>query len=464
MIYKRSIIMAEQESNAKITALAIGVDDKLSVGENFIYGLQHVFVLILAPLITPIIFASVFQWDINITAYLVMIMILGAGIETTIQARILKLPVAQAQHIVFIAAMISAIFALGPIPVWCGLVIVSGITILLVIPFKKGLLGTLLPYLATPVVIGPLFVVMGVSLTKAACIDLIFPMGPEGVIMDIGAFILAMIAVAVPVLVSLFIPKGVGRYGCILWGVIAATVVAIFMGRIDFARVAEAPWFMAPKFFTKIFEGNMGRPLKLTWSFIPAVLILFIAEISNITDTIGCYQATAKLVGQKLTKERTNRGLFVETAASLVTTLFGNIPCTSFSQNLGVLSLSRVGAKSIIVAGGIIMIGIGLIYKVAVFFAVIPWAIYGGAMIIILGTIIFVGIQMILAMEMSETKKLIAGFSIILGMCFIFMPQGVTQNMPLILQFFIGNPIGSTVIMAIVLNLIFVVGLKSPGK
>jgi xanthine/uracil permease len=456
--------MAENQGNEKLTSLVIGVDDRISVGENFIYGLQHIFVLMLAPLITPIIFASVFNWDINITAYLVMIMIAGAGIETLIQAKVLKLPVAQAQHIVFIAAMISAIFALGPVPVWFGLVIVSFITILLVIPFKKGLLGKLLPYLATPVVIGPLFVVMGISLTKAACVDLIFPMGPEGLVIDMGNFVLAMIAVAIPILISFFIPKGVARYGCILWGILAATVVAAFMGRIDFARIASAPWFMAPKFFTKVFEGNMGMPLKLNWNFIPVVLILFIAEISNITDTIGCYQATAKLVGQKLTTERTNKGLFVETAASLVTTLFGNIPCTSFSQNLGVLSLSRVGAKSIMVAGGITMIGIGIFYKIAVFFAVIPWAIYGGAMIIILGTIIFVGIQMILGMKMTETKKLIAAFAMILGICFIFVPQAVTQNMPLILQFFIGNPIGSTVIMAIVLNLIFVVGLKSPGK
>lgn len=456
--------MSENQGSAPITSLAIGVDDKISIGENFIYGLQHVFVLMLAPLITPIIFASVFQWELNITAYLVMIMIVGAGIETLIQAKILKLPVAQAQHIVFIAAMISSIFALGPVPVWWGLVIVSGITILLVIPFKKGLLGTLLPYLATPVVIGPLFVVMGFSLTKVASIDLIFPAGPEGIFINAGNVILAAIAIAVPLLISLFIPKGIGRYGCILWGILAAIIVAAFMGRIDFARVSSAPWFMAPKFFTKIFEGNMGRPVGLTWNFIPVVLILFIAEISNITDTIGCYQATAKLVGQKLTKERTNRGLFVETAASLVTTLFGNIPCTSFSQNLGVLSLSRVGARSIMVAGGIIMIGIGVFYKIAVFFAVIPWAIYGGAMVIILGTIIFVGIQMMFAMEMTETKKLIAGFSMIVGICFVFIPQAVTQTLPLLLQFFIGNPIGSTVMMAIVLNLIFVVGLKSPGK
>jgi len=85
-------------------------------------------------------------------------------------------------------------------------------------------------------------------------------------------------------------------------------------------------------------------------------------------------------------------------------------------------------------------------------------------MIIILGSIIFVGIQMILSMEMTETKKLIAGFAIILGMCFMFIPQAVTANLPLIVQFFIGNPIGSTVITAIVLNLIFVVGLKSPAE
>ncbi|MBN1837016.1 MAG: hypothetical protein JW820_14265, partial [Spirochaetales bacterium] len=424
----------------------------------------HVFVLMLAPLITPIIFASVFQWDINITAYLVMIMIVGAGIETLIQARVLKLPVAQAQHIVFIAAMISAIFALGPIPVWIGLVIVSGVTILLVIPFRKGLIGRLLPYMATPVVIGPLFIVMGVSLIKAASLDLIFPPTPDGVFIDAGNSILALIAIAVPLLISLLVPKGIGRYACILWGVLAATIVAIFMGRVDFARVAAAPWFMAPKFFTRIFEGNMGRPVTIGWNFLPAVLILFVAEISNVTDTIGCYQATAKLVGQQLTPERTNKGLFVETSASLVTTLFGNIPCTSFSQNLGVLSLSRVGAKSIMVAGGIIMILVGVVYKVAVFFAVIPWAIYGGAMVVLLGTITFVGIQMILAMEMTETKKLIAGFSMIVGIAFSFMPQAVTQTLPQILQFFVGNPIGSTVILAIVLNLIFVVGLKSPGK
>jgi len=301
-----------------------------------------------------------------------MIMITGAGIETLIQAKILKLPVAQAQHIVFIATMISAIFALGPIPVWLGLVIVSFITMLLVIPFKKGLLGSLLPYIATPVIIGPLFIVMGVSLTKAASIDLIFPMGPEGVVIEAANVILALIALIVPLLISLFVAKGMTRYGCVLWGILAATIVAAFMGRIDWARIAASPWFMSPKFFTKIFEGNMGRPVRIGWNFFPALLILFVAEVSNIADTIGCYQATAKLVGQKMTSERTNRGLFVEAACSLVTTLFGNIPCTSFSQNLGVLSLSRMGAKSMIVTGGIIMIGIGIFYKVAVFFAVIP--------------------------------------------------------------------------------------------
>jgi len=455
--------MAEK-SNGAVTSLVIGVDDKLSIGENILYGLQHVFVLMLAPLITPIIFASVFQWDINITAYLVMIMIVGAGIETLVQARILKLPVAQAQHIVFIAAMISAIFALGPIPVWIGLAIVEGITLLLVIPFKKGVVGKLLPYLATPVVIGPLFIVMGVSLMKAACLDLIFPPTPNGVFIDAGNVILAGIAIVVPLLISLLVPKGIGRYACVLWGVLAATIVAIIMGKVDFARVAAAPWFVAPKFFTRLFAGNMGRPVAIGWNYIPALLILFVAEISNVTDTVGCYQATAKLVGQKLTGERTNRGLFVETASSLITTLFGNIPCTSYSQNLGVLSLSRVGAKSIIVAGGLIMIVVGVIYKVAVFFAVIPWAIYGGAMVVLLATITFVGIQMIMGMQMTETNKLIAGFAMIVGIAFSFMPAAVTQTLPQILQFFVGNPIGSTVIVAIVLNLIFVVGLKSPGK
>jgi len=456
--------MSAEASKAQGTQLAIGVDDKLSVGENFLYGLQHVFVLMMSPLITPIIFASVFQWDINITAYLIMIMIVGAGIETLIQTRFLKLPVAQAQAIIFIAAMIPAVFAFGPIMVWIGLLVVSLITILLVIPFKRGVVGRLLPYLTPPVVIGPLFIVMGVSLVKVASIDLIFPPGPEGVIIDPANFILALIAILVPILISFLVPKGILRYACVLWGIAVATILAAIIGKIDFARVASAPWFVAPRFFTSVFAGNMGRPIAFNWSFIPAILILFIAEISNVTDTVGTYQATSRLVGQKLTTERTNKGLFVETTSSLITTLFGNIPCTSFSQNLGVLSLSRVGAKSIMIAGGITMIVIGVFYKIAVFFTVIPWAIYGGAMFVLLGMLAFVGIQIILSMEMTETNKLIVGISTILGIAFTFMPQAITNTLPQFFSFLVQNPIGSTVIVAIILNLVFVVGLKSPGK
>ena len=459
----------DSESNQdidKVIGLTVGVDDKLSVGENILYGLQHVLVLMLAPLVTPIIFASVFKWDVSVTAYLMMIMLLGAGIETLVQARILRLPVAQAQHIVFIAAMIPAIYTIGPIMTWVGLLVVSFLTILLVIPFKKGLVGRFLPYVATPVVLGPLFIVMSVSLAKASCVDLIFP--PDyvngGYVVSSSNLILAGIATLVPLIISFLVPKGILRYASILWGVLLAIIVAALMGRIDFASIAAAPWFVSPKAFWALFKGNMGRPIALNWNFIPVVLILFIAELSNVLDTMGCYQATANLVGQKMTPERANKGLFVETVASFFTTIFGNIPCTSFSQNLGVLSLSRVGAKSIMIAGGLIMILIGLIYKIGVFFSVIPWAIYGGALVILFGTILVVGIQMIINMKMTETNKLIVGFASFIGIAFSFIPQAVAQQFPLAISFFIGNPIGTTVVLSIVLNLIFVHALKSPGK
>lgn len=449
--------------------LAIGVDDKLSFWENLLYGLQHVTVLILGPLITPIIFASVFKWDLNIVAYLMMIMIVGAGIETAIQSRILKLPVAQAQHIVFIAVIIPAVFAVGPVMVWIGLAIVSFITILLVIPFKKGLIGKLMPFLAVPVILGPLFIVMGISLAKVASIDLIFPYIPDvGLIVDPANVILAAITIVVPLFITFFISKGPLRFACVIWGILAAVIVAIFMGKIDFARIAAAPWFMSPKFITKIFEGNLvfgqPRPIAFTWSFIPILIIFFIAEITNVIDTVGCYRGTASLCGQDMPTQRTNRGLFVETACSLITILFGNIPCTSYSQNLGVLSLTRVGAKTIMVYGGLFLVVIGLIFKIAVFFSVIPWAIYGGAMVMILGMLIFIGIQILMKMEMTETKKLIASFSVIAGICLIFIPKEVTDKLPGLIKFFTQNPIGTAVLLAIVLNIVFVHWLKSPGK
>ena len=458
--------MAEEQGINSGAALAIGIDDKLSFGENILYGFQHVFVLILTPIITPIIFASVFKWDVTITAYLMMIMLVGAGLETAIQCKFLKLPVAQAQAIIFIAVIIPSVFAVGPVMVWWGLVIVSAITILLVIPFKKGLLGRLLPYIAIPVVIGPLFIVIATSLIKVASIDLIFP--PDyvngGVIVSASNIILALIAMLTPVIISFFVPKGITRYACVLWGLFIAIIVAALIGKIDFAQVASAPWFVAPKTFGKLFAGNMGYPVKIGWNFIPVLLILFVAELTNILDTVGCYQGTAGLGGEKLTTERTNRGLFVETATSLVTTCFGNIPCTSSGQNLGVLSLTRVGAKSMMIAGGIIMILIGVIFKVGVFFAVIPYAVYGGAMFIILGMLLMVGIQIIRSMEMTETNKLIVSISTIVGISFSFLPPQIAKSLPLFFSFFIQNPIVSAVVVAIALNLIFVVWLKSPGE
>lgn len=449
--------------------LAIGVDAKLSFWENLLYGLQHVTVLILGPLITPIIFASVFKWDINIVAYLMMIMIVGAGIETAIQSRVLKLPVAQAQHIVFIAVIIPAIFAVGPVMVWIALAIVSLITIFLVIPFKKGLIGKLMPYLSVPVILGPLFIVMGFSLTKVACIDMIFPNIPGvGVIIDPSNVILAAITIMVPLFITFFISKGPLRYACVIWGILAAVIVAALMGKIDFARIAAAPWFVSPKFITKIFQGNMvfgqPRPIAFTWSFIPILIIFFIAEITNVIDTVGVYRGTAAICGQKMPGERTNRGLFVETVCSFVTVLFGNIPCTSYSQNMGVLSLTRVGAKSIMIYGGIGLVIIGVIFKIAVFLSVIPWAIYGGAMVMILGMLIFVGVQILMGMEMTETKKLIASFSIIVGVCLVFIPKEVTDKLPELIKFFAQNPIGTAIMFAIIFNLVFVHWLKSPGK
>jgi len=95
---------------------------------------------------------------------------------------------------------------------------------------------------------------------------------------------------------------------------------------------------------------------------------------------------------------------------------------------------------------------------------VVPWAIYGGALVVLFGTILVVGIQMVISMPMTETNKLIVGFSSFMGIAFSFIPAEVYQRFPLFFSFFVGNPIGSTVVIAIILNLIFVHALKSPGK
>ena len=455
--------MTENGNNKQSSSLMIGVDDKISLWENCLYGFQHVFILILTPLITPIIFASVFKWDLTTTAYLVMIMCVGAGLETAIQCKFLKLPVAQAQAIIYIAVMIPAIYVVGPVLTWVGVMIASAITIFMTVPFKKGLWGKLLPYVAKPVIVGPLFIVMAISLAKVTSIDLIFPDYGQGVMIDSSNVILALIALIIPIVISLLLPKGILRYACILWGVVVAIIVAGFMGKIDFAQVAAAPWFVSPKLFTKVFAGNMGYPTKIGWNFIPVVLMLFVAEITNVIATVGTYQGTVNIVGQKLTNERTNRGLFVETLCSFATEFFGNIPCASYATNLGVLSLSRVGAKSMMLAGGLILAAIGVIYKVAVFFSVIPWAIYGGAMFMILSIIFMVGVGLLLNMEKTETNKLISGLAIIVGIIGFLMPASVTNTLPLFFKFWVQNPIGLTVVTGIVLNLIFVVWLKNPS-
>ncbi|MED3623629.1 nucleobase:cation symporter-2 family protein [Neobacillus thermocopriae] len=405
-------------------------------------GIQHVLAMYAGAVIVPLIIGGALGLTNEQLAYLVSLDILTSGIATILQVwqnRFFGIGLPVVLGCTFTA--VGPIIAIGNqygLSAIYGSILVSGIIIILIARY----FGKLIRFFP-PVVTGSVVTIIGLTLIPVAMNNVAGGQGSP----DFGS--LSNIALAFGTLTFIIILyrffKGFIRAISILLGLLAGTIAAVFMGKVDFTAVEEASWFhfMTPLHFaTPSFE-------------IAPIITMTLVGIVSLVESSGVYFALSDITGRKLTEDDLVKGYRAEGLASVIGALFNSFPYTTYSQNVGLVQFSGVKGKNVIYTMAGILIFLSLVPKIAALTTVIPTAVLGGAMIAMFGMVIASGIKMLSKVDFSSQENLlIIACSVGMGLGVTTVPDLFNQ-LPESIKIFTNSGIVAGSLTAIVLNIIF---------
>jgi xanthine permease len=408
----------------------------------FSLGLQHVLAMYAGAIIVPLIVGGALGLSVEQLTYLVSIDLFMCGIATLLQVWKNRffgtgLPVVLGCTFTAVGPIIAIGNQYGVSAVY-GAIIAAGLFVML---FAKYF-GQLVKFFP-PIVTGSVVTVIGITLIPVAMNNMAGGQGAK----DFGD--LSNIALSFGVLLFIICLyrffTGFIRSIAILIGMVVGTIVAAFMGKVDFSAVSEASWFHMPELF------YFGVP-----SFnLTAILTMILVAVVSIVESTGVYFALSDICERKLTEKDLANGYRAEGLAILLGGLFNAFPYTTYSQNVGLVQLSGVKTRNVIYTVGIMLVALGLIPKVAAVTTIIPAPVLGGAMVAMFGMVVAYGIKMLSKVEFaSQENLLIIACSVGMGLGVTVVPDLFSQ-MPSSVRILTDNGIVAGSITAVVLNIIF---------
>jgi xanthine permease len=345
-------------------------------------AVQHVLVMYAGAVAVPLVVAGALHLSRPDTAFLVSADLFCCGLATVVQSLGLggfgiRLPVVMAATFASVGPMIAigSDPALG-LPYVFGANIVAGALGIVAAP----LIGRMLR-LFPPVVTGTVIAAIGLTLIGVAVGWAAGGVGSPGY----GAPANLAIAGTVLLFVLALLRHGRGFVANIgvLLGLVAGTVLAAVLGRVDFSGLGAAAW-LAP-----VTPFHFGTPRFEPWSIVTMSIVLFIVFV----ESTGMFLALGEIVARPVDRPTLVRGLRVDALATVLGGLFNAFPDTSYSQNIGLVSLTGVRSRWVCVATGAILIVLGLVPKLAVLVAAIPPSVLGGAGLVMFGMVAASGIR-----------------------------------------------------------------------
>ena len=410
-------------------------------------GLQHVLAMF-ASNVTPSIivagaaglaFGSVEQ------IYLIQMAMLFAGIATLFQTVGIgpvgaRLPIMQGTSFAFVGVLagVAATQGLGVALTAC---IIGG-----VIHFALGSVIGKLRWLFPPLVTGLVILAIGlylipVAIKYAAGGAAKFQMEAE----SFGSLMHWSVALTV-VIVALgvkFFTKGMLSNAAILIGLIAGYIVAIMMGMVNFGAVSKASWITSIKPLPYGFEFSLG-----------AVIAVTLVSIVSAIETVGDASATAKAgAGRDATDAEIQGATYADGLGTAVAGVFGGLPNTSFSQNVGIVGMTGIMSRHVVTIAGLIMIICGLLPKIGAVIASMPLPVLGGGVIVMFGMVASAGLNVLTEVTMNRRNMVIIAISLAAGLGLNLVPTAV-QHLPGVVKTLMTSAVAPTALCAIVLNLV----------
>ncbi len=410
-------------------------------------GLQHVLAMFASNVTPSIIVAGAagLAFGGAEQIYLIQMAMLFAGIATLFQTIGMgpigaRLPIMQGTSFAFVGVLagIAATMGMGVALTAC---IIGGL-----VHFALGAVIQRLRFLFPPLVIGLVILAIGlylipVAIKYAAGGAADFQMAAES-FGSLKHWSVALTVIIVSLLLKFFV-KGPLSNAAILVGLLAGYALAFALGMVNFASVGKAAWVTSITPLPYGFEFNLG-----------AVIAVTLVSIVSAIETVGDASATAKAGAQREATDAEIAGAtYADGLGTALAGVFGGLPNTSFSQNVGIVGMTGIMSRHVVTIAGIIMIVCGLIPKVGAVIASMPFPVLGGGVIVMFGMVAAAGLNMLVDVAMTRRNMIIIAVSLAFGLGLNLVPTAV-QYLPGVIKVLATSAVAPTALMAIILNLI----------
>ncbi|MDG1129405.1 MAG: nucleobase:cation symporter-2 family protein [Paracoccaceae bacterium] len=416
-------------------------------------GIQHVLAMFVSNVTPAIIVAGAAGFgfgsnspDFPNMIYMIQMSMLFAGIATLFQTIGFgpvgaRLPIVQGTSFAFLPVMIPAVAGQGT----AGLAgLMTGIIIGGLFHTFLGTFIGRLRFALPPLVTGLIVLMIGLALVK---VGIQYAAGGVPLLGKPEFGSLAMwtpaLVVIVVTLALKFFTRGMMSVAAVLIGLIAGYAVAYAMGQVNFGNVARASMFEFP------------TPFKWGVEFNTAIIIgmCFMAVISAI-ETVGDVSGICKGgAGREATDTEIQGATYADGIGTAVAGIFGGLPNTSFSQNVGLISMTGVMSRHVVTIGAIFLILCGLVPKFGAIIATVPINVLGGGVIVMFGMVCAAGVNMLSDVTWNRRNMVIFAVSLSVGLGLQLEPTAL-QHLPKTLQILLTSGLLPAAGLSIILNLV----------
>jgi len=416
-------------------------------------GIQHVLAMFISNVTPAIIIAGVAGFGFGSNSphfpnliYMIQMSMLFAGIATLLQTIGLgpvgaRLPIVQGTSFAFIPIMIPLVAGQGveAMAVLMTGVLIGGLFHSCLAPFV-GRLRFALP----PLVTGLVVTMIGLALVK---VGIQYAAGGVPAIgkPEYGSlqnWFVAGVVIVVTLGVKFF-TRGFLSVAAVLIGLIAGYVVALIMGMVSFANIGNAAYFAPPIPFKFGFEFSLA-------AVIGFCLMAIISAIETVGDVSGITKGGA---GREATDVEIKGATFADGLGTALAGVFGGLPNTSFSQNVGLIAMTGVMSRRVVTYGAVFLIVCGLIPKFGAIISTVPIEVLGGGVIVMFGMVVAAGVSMLADVDWSRRNMVIFAISLSLGLGLQLEP-GALQHLPATAKVLLASGLLPAATLAIVLNLV----------
>ncbi|KIL44818.1 uracil permease [Jeotgalibacillus soli] len=354
-------------------------------------SLQHLFAMFGATVLVPVL--------VGLSPGVALI---SSGLGTLAYLLITKgkIPAYLGSSFAFIAPIISATTMGGPEAAMFGSFfagLIYGLVALLIYKLGLSWLMRILP----PIVVGPIIIVIGLGLAGTAVEMAMYenPGAPAAELVYSGTHIfVALITLAIVIIGSIYF-KGFFGLIPILIGIVGGYIAGVFAGLVNFQPVLDAKWFAMPDFVIPFVTYTPGFPWEVLIIMVPVAIV-------TLSEHTGHQMVVSKVVGRNfLEKPGLHRSILGDGAATVISSLIGGPPNTTYGENIGVLAITKVYSVYIIGGAAVLAITFGFVGKISALISSIPSAVMGGISILLFGIIASSGLRMLIDSKVDFSNK-----------------------------------------------------------